>query len=150
MAGGAGGGASAATLHAGSREAKHALKELLNTWKNPPMRKGWMLIGAKPVMVGCKQAELQAILANKVRVAEEFAKQLTHMAGSDVGAYMPDGPWVHPLRGLNIVEQMEIMVDVIVTIVGKGADTEASKGRVAALHKGLHDGLETLQGHASL
>ena len=60
---------------------------------------------------------------------------------------MPHGEHVDPARDLNVLEQMEILVEVIVEVVGKGAESVESRARVEILHKALDDGVRAVKKH---
>lgn len=138
----------AAVGHQGeSKEAKAAYKDRVAVWKNTMARKGWMLIGGKTVMMGCKQAELQAVLARKTQVTQAVASQLTSLAGFRVEDYLPAGAGIKA-ADLALSDQMDIMVDAITTVLGKGVSGDACRDRLDTLKRGLEEGAGTLREHA--
>ena len=129
------------------QEAKVKFKENIAAWKNPSARKIWIISGVRPVVWGMKQEELQAVLTNVALVTPAVTSQVAQFSAFDVSDYMPHRDPVDPSADLNVLEQMEILVDVVIKVVGKGAESVESMERVEVLREGFKIGVDAVKKH---
>lgn len=127
--------------------AKVNFKENIYAWKNSSARRLWVIGGVRPVVWGMKKEGLQSVLAEIALVSTAVTTQVAQFSGFDVASYVPHGEHVDPALDLNVLEQLEILVEVIIEVVGKGAESAESRARVETLHKALNDGVRAVRKH---
>lgn len=99
-------------------------------------------------MLGCKQAQVQALLSWKAKATSAITTQLANLSGFKVEDYMPCGETVK-LNAITVQEQMTIMIDTIMTIMGKGVGDVVSGERLATLGRAFEEGASILREHAA-
>eukprot|EP00904_Undaria_pinnatifida_P003970 jgi/Undpi1/13574/HiC_scaffold_8.g03233.m1 len=113
-------------------EDKAARKERMAAWKDPTVRKTWLLSGEKPAMASWTRDQLQDVLIDIARVTPAVASQVGTLASLDIGAYMPNGQQKAATATL-LYEHMDIMVDALLAVVGYGAHSLESAERLRTL-----------------
>ena len=129
------------------QEPKVKVKEDIVAWENPSARKIWLISGVRPVVWGMKREELQAVLSDVALVTPAVTSQVAQCSAFNVSDYMPHGDPVDPSADLNVLEQMEMLVDVVIRVVGKGAESAESMARVEALRQGVKIGADAVKKH---
>lgn len=107
-----------------------------------------MMIGAKSAMLGCKQAELQALLSWKAKATSVITTQLANLSDFKVEDYMLHGETVK-FNVITVQEQVTIMIDAIMTVMGKGVGDGVSGEHLATLGRALEEEASILRGHAA-
>ena len=130
----------------GDVEDKAARKERMAAWKDPTVRKTWLLSGEKPAMASWTRDQLQDVLIDIARVTPAVASQVGTLASLDIGAYMPNGQQKAATATL-LYEHMDIMVDALLAVVGYGAHSLESAERLRTLKTALDEGAAMLRTH---
>ena len=107
-----------------------------------------MISGVRPVVCGLKKEELQAVRSDVALATPAVTAQIAQLSGFDVADYVPHGEPVDQVVDLNVVEQMIILVDVTMVVVGKETESVDSWARVEVLRNALQKGLQTVRLHA--
>ena len=127
------------------QEAKVMCKENIVALKNSSARRISIISRVRPVVGEMTREELQAVFANVALVKPAHTSQVTQCLAFDVSDYMPYGDPGDPSADLNLLEQMEILVDVVIQVIGKGAESVGSMARVDALHRGFKVGINAVK-----
>ena len=122
-------------------------KEFFAAWRILGVRKVWITIGEKPAVYNLKRAEMQALLGDVALASDETTNQLNTFTGFRVGAYMAEGDTPRLAANMFLPEQLEIMVDAILAVVGNGVCSEDGADRLSMLGDGLREGLSLLRIH---
>lgn len=130
----------------GDVEDKASRKDRIAAWKDPTVRKAWLLSGEKPAMTSWTREQLQDVLIDIARVSPAVASQLGSLASLDIGAYMPNGQQKGHDATL-LYEHMDIMVDAVLAVVGYGAHSPESTERLRGLRTALDEGATMLRKH---
>ena len=130
----------------GDVEDKASRKDRIAAWKDPTVRKAWLLSGEKPAMTSWTREQLQDVLIDIARVSPAVASQVGSLASLDIGAYMPNGQQKGPDATL-LYEHMDIMVDAVLAVVGYGAHSPESTQRLRGLRTALDEGAAMLRKH---
>ena len=129
------------------QEAKVTFKENIVTWKNSSARRLCIVSGGRPLVWEMKQGELQAVMANVALVTPAVTSQVAQFSAFDVSDCMPHGDPGDPSKDLNVLEQIKILVDVVIKVVGKGAGSVESMERVEVLREGFKIGVDAVKKH---
>ena len=100
----------------------------------------WITAGEKPAVYGLKRPELQALLADVALAPDETTLQLNTFTGFRVVTYMAEGDNYRLAANMFLPEQMEIMVEVMLAVVGNGVTSEDGVDRISMLEDGLREG----------
>ena len=129
-------------------EEKTLVDRDVEAWEDPAGRVLWLLSGARPDVLDWKQGELQAVLARKVRVTEAVIGQIMNMDKFDVSDYMLGGNSMYHAVDMSLAAQMEVMVDVVMTVVENCSNGATNVDRVSTLRHAFQRGLDTVRDHA--
>ena len=91
--------------------------------------------------------QLRAVLANVALITLAVTSRVTQRSAFDVSDYMSHGDPGDPSKYLNVLEQMEILVDVVIKVIGKGAESVESMARVEVRREGFKKGVEAVKKH---
>ena len=92
----------------------------MGAWRNLRIRKVWITTGEKSVVYGLERPEMHALLADVTPASDETTLQLNTFTGLRVAMYMIGGD-NYPLSATMFPpEQMEIVVQAMLAVVGNG------------------------------
>ena len=122
-------------------------KEFFAAWRILGVRKMWITTGEKPAVYNLKRAEMQALLGDVALASDETTAQLNTFTGFRVGAYMAEDDTARLAAAMFLPEQLEIMVEAIMAVMGNGVVSEDGGDRLSTLEDGLRRGLSDLRIH---
>ena len=111
----------------------------------PERRKVWITTGEKPAVYGLTRPEMQALLADVALASDETTLQLNTFTGFRVATYMAEGGNYRRTVNVFLPEQMEVMVETMLAVVGNGVTSEDGVDRISMLEDGLREGLTSLR-----
>ena len=79
--------------------------------------------------------------------SDETTMQLNTFTGFRVASYMAEGDNPRLAATMFLPEQMEIMIEAVLAVVGNGVTSEDALERLAILEHALHEGLTLLRVH---
>ena len=122
-------------------------KEHFGAWPILGVRKVWITIGEKPAMYNLKRAGMQALLGDVALASDETTTQGNTFTGFRAGAHMVEDDTARLAGRMFLPEQMEIMVEAILAVVGNGVWSGDGVDRLSMLEDGLRQGLTDLRIH---
>ena len=90
---------------------------------------------------------MQALLGDVALASDETTTQLNTFTGLRVGEYMAEDDTAQLTASMFLPEQMEVMVEAILAVVGNGVSSEDGVDRLSMEEDGLRQGLTDLRIH---
>ena len=98
-------------------------------------------------MYNLKRSELQAVLAEVTAVTDRVTNQLNTLTGFAVTDYMAEGDDMSAAGDMFLREQMDVMVQSLLTIIGTSVESDTGAERMQTLARAFHEGAGTLRVH---
>ena len=115
--------------------------------RNDAIRRFWILTTERPAMYNLKRSELRAVLAEVTAVTDWVTNQLNTLTGFAVTDYMAGGDDMSAAGDMFLPEQMDVMVQSLLTVIGTGNESDTGVERVQTLARAFHEGADTLRVH---
>ena len=129
-----------------SRAQKADAKDENVAWRNDVIRRFWILTAERPAMYNLKRSELQAVLA-VTAVTDRVTSQLNTLTGFAVTDYMAEGGDTSAAGDMFLPEQMDVMIQSLLTIIGTGVESDTGVERMQTLASPFRGGADTLRVH---
>ena len=113
-------------------------------WRNDAIRRFWILTAERPAMYNLKRSKLQAALAEVTAVTDRVTNQLNTLTGFAVTDYMTEGDDTSTAGDMLLPEQMDVMVQSLLTVIGTGVESDTGVERMKTLASAFREGAETL------
>ena len=130
-----------------SRAQRADAKDENAAWRNDAIRRFWILTAERPAMYNLKRSELQAVLAEVTAVTDRVTNQLNTLTGFAVTDYMTEGDDMSAAGDMFLPEQMDVMVQSLLTVIGTGVESETGVERMQTLAGAFHEGADSLRVH---
>ena len=98
-------------------------------------------------MYNLKRSELQAVLAEVTAVTHRVTNQLNTLTGFAVTDYMAEGDDTSAAGDMFLPEQMDVLVQSLLTVIGTGVESDTGVERMQTLASAFHEGGDTLRVH---
>ena len=108
-----------------------APKTRMRSGRTDVIRRFWILTAERPAMFNLKRSELQAVLAEVTAVTDRVTNQLNTLTGFSVTDYMAEGDDTSAVGDMFLPEQMDVMVQSLLTVIGTGVESDTG-GRADA------------------
>ena len=109
-----------------SRAQRADAKDDNAAWRNDVIRRFWILTAERPAMYNLKRLELQAVLAEVTAVTDRVTNQLNTLTRFAVTAYMAERGDTSAAGDMLLPEQMDVMVQYLLIIIGTGVESDTS------------------------
>ena len=116
-------------------------------WRNNAIRRFWILTAERPAMYNLKRPELQAVLAEVTVVTDRVTNQLNTLTGFAVTGYMAEGDDTLAAGDMFLPEQMDVMVQSLMTVIGTVVESDTGVERMQTLASAFREGADTLRVH---
>ena len=140
-------GTPARTVGGVSRAQRADAKVENAAWRNDAIHRFWILTAERPAMYNLKRSELQAVLAEGTAVTDRVTNQLNKLTGFTVTDYMAEGDGMSAAGDMFLPEQMDVMVQSLLTVIGTGVKSDTGVERMQTLARAFHEGADTLRVH---
>ena len=130
-----------------SRAQRADAKDENAAWWNDAIRRFWILTAERPAMYNLKRSELQAVLAEVTAVTDRVTNQLNTLTGFAVTDYMAEGDDMSAAGDMFLPEQMDVMVQSLLTVIGTCVESDTGVERMQTLARAFHEGADTLRVH---
>ena len=130
-----------------SRAQRSDAKDENMAWRNDAIRWFWILTAERPAMYNLKRSELQAVLAEVTAVTDRVTNQLNTLTGFAVTDYMAEGDDMSAAGDMFLREQMDVMVQSLLMIIGTSVESDTGAERMQTLARAFHEGAGTLRVH---
>ena len=130
-----------------SRAQRADAKDENAAWRNDAIRRLWILTAERPPMYNLKRSELQAVLAEVTAMTDRVTNQLNTLTGFAVTDYMAEGDDVSAAGDMFLPEQMDVMVQSLLTDIGTGVESDPGVERMQTLARAFHEEVNTLGVH---
>ena len=137
-----------------SRSQRADAKDENAAWRTDVIRRFWILTAERPAMFNLKRSELQAVLAEVTAVTDRVTTQLDTLKGFSVTDYMAEGDDTSAVGDdtsavgdMFLPEQMDVMVQSLLTVIGTGVESDTGVERMQTLARAFHEGADTLRVH---
>ena len=128
-----------------SRSQRADAKNENAAWRTDVIRRFWILTAERPAMFDLKRSELQAVLAEVTAVTDRVTNQLNTLTGFSVTDYMAEGDDTSAVGDMFLPEQMDVMVQSLLTVIGTGVESDTGVERMQTLARAFHEGADTLR-----
>ena len=119
----------------------------LAPWRTDAIRRFWILTAERPAIFTLKRSELQAVLAEVTAVTDRVTSQPNTLTGFSVIDYMAEGDDTPAVGDMFLPEQMDVMVQSLLTVIGTGVESDTGVERMQTLARTFHEGADTLRVH---
>ena len=116
-------------------------------WRTDVIRRFWILTAERPAMFNLKRSELQAVLAEVTAVTDRVTNQLNTLTAFSVTDCMAEGDDTSAVGDMFLPEQMDVMVQSLLTVIGTGVESDTGVERMQTLARAFHEGADTLRVH---
>ena len=130
-----------------SRSQRADAKDENAAWRTDVIRRFWILTAERPAMFNLKRSELQAVLAEVTAVTDRVTNQLNTLTGFSVTDYMEEGGDTSAVGDMFMPEQMDVMVQSLLTVIGTGVESDTGVERMQTLARAFREGADTLRVH---
>ena len=130
-----------------SRSQRADAKDENAAWRTDTIRRFWIRTAERPAMFNLKRSELQAVLAEVIAVTDRVTNQLNTLTGFSVTNYMAEGDDTSAVGDMFLPEQMDVMVQSLLTVIGTGVESDTGVERMQTLVRAFHEGADTLRVH---
>ena len=130
-----------------SRSQRADAKDENAAWRSDAIHRFWILTAERPAMFNFKRSELQAVLAEVTAVTDGVTNQLNTLTGFSVSDYMEEGDDTSAVGDMFLPEQMDVMVQSLLTVIGTGVESDTGVERMQTLIRAFHEGADTLRVH---
>ena len=130
-----------------SRAQRADAKDENAAWRNDAIRRFWILTAERPAMYNLKRSELQAVLAEVTAVTDRVTNQLNTLTGFPVTDYMVEGEDLSAAGDMFLPEQVDVMVQSLLTVIGMGVESDTGVERMQTLARTFLEGADTLRVH---
>ena len=130
-----------------SRSQRADAKDENAAWRTDVIRRFWILTAERPAIFNLKRSELQAVLAEVTAVTDRVTNQLNTLTGFSVTDYMAEGDDTSAVGDMFLPEQMDVMVQSLLTVIGTGVESDTGVERMQTLARAFHEGADTLRVH---
>ena len=130
-----------------SRSQRADTKDENATWRTDAIRRFWILTAERPAMINLKRSELQAVLAEVTAVTDRVTNQLNTLTRFSVTDYMAEGDDTSAVGDTFLPEQMDVMVQSLLTVIGTVVESDTGVERMQTLARAFHEGADTLRVH---
>ena len=130
-----------------SRSQRADAKDENAAWRTDVIRRFWILTAERPAMFNLKRSELQAVLAEVTAVTDRVTNQLNTLTGFSVTDCMAEGDDTSAAGDMSLPEQMDVMVQSLLTVIGTGVESDTGVERMQTLARAFHEGADTLRVH---
>ena len=130
-----------------SRSQRADAKDENAAWLTDAIRRFWILTAERPVMFNLKRSELQAVLAEVTAVTDRVTNQLNTLTGFSLTDSMTEGDDTSSVGDMFLPEQMDVMGQSLLTVIGTGVGSDTGVERMQTLASAFHEGADTLRVH---
>ena len=116
-------------------------------WQNDAIRRFWVLTTERPAMYNLKRSELQAVLVEVTAVTDRVTNQLNRLTGFAVTDYMAEGGDTSAAGDMFLPEQMDVMVQYLLTVIGTDVESDTGVERMQTLASAFLEEADTLRVH---
>ena len=128
-----------------SRAQRADAKDENAAWRNDTTRRFWILTVERPAMYNLKRSELQAVLAEVTALTDRVTNQFNTLTGFAITDYMAEGDDTSAAGDMFLPEQMDVMVQSLLTVIGTGVESDTGVERMQTLASAFHEGADTLR-----
>ena len=130
-----------------SRAQRADAKDENAAWRNDAIRRFWILTAERPAMYNLKRSELQVVLAEVTAVTDRVTNPLNTLTGFAVTDYMAEGDDMSAAGDMFLPEQMDVMVQSLLTVISTGVESDTGVERMQNLAGAFHEATDPLRVH---